>query len=238
MTRALRALLAGTLLSMLLAATPGAGAPRPRVAIIFEHAGASLGAVAPVYAMHEPFGLSILPHTQYAARIAREATARGLVPILHLPMEALNPADTAAAAGAVWVRMSGAEIARTVEDDLASVPGVVGVSNHAGSRATADRRVMAAALGVAKAKGLWFVENRNTPVSVATEVAGELRIPTVLVTTFLDGPPADIEGKVRALISTARRQGWAVASAHLATGAPRIIQRLLPEFSRAASSSY
>ncbi len=218
----------------LAAALPSVGvAAPPRVAIVFEHAGPSLTDLDPIYAMRQPFGLGIFPRMRYSAQIVRDAVAHGLVPILHLPMESLNPAEMGPVPGAVWVRMTDAEIARVVEDDLVSTPGVVGVSNHAGSRATADRRVMASALRVVKARGLWFEENRTTQASVATEVAGGLGIHIVLITTYLDDPPVDIEAKVRALIGEARRQGAAVAAAHITTGAPRIVQRLLPDFQRA-----
>jgi polysaccharide deacetylase 2 family uncharacterized protein YibQ len=92
---------------------------------------------------------------------------------------------------------------------------------------------MDAALRVVKAKGLWFEENRTTQASVASEVAAGLGMRTVLITTYLDDPPVDIEAKVRALIAAAQRQGAAVAAAHITTGTPRIVQRLLPEFQRA-----
>ncbi len=219
------------------AAPPGGS--HPRVAIVFEHAGASLAELQPIYAMHRPFGLGIFPHMRYSAQIAREAPSHGLVPMLHLPMESRNPADVGPVTGIVWVRMNDPEIARVVDGDLASVPGVVGVSNHAGSRAIADPRVMRAALGAVKTHGLWFEENRTTPQSVAAGVARRLGLRTVLITTYLDIPPAGlptpggIEGKVRGLIATAQRQGWAVAGGHIATGTPQIVRRLLPEFDRA-----
>lgn len=213
------------------AAAPGPG--HPRVAIVFEHAGASLAELQPLYAMHRPFSLGIFPHMPYSARIAREAPSHGLVPMLHLPLESMNPADVGPVAGIVWVRMSDGEIARVVEEDLASVQGVVGVDNHAGSRATADPRVMRAALAVVRAHGLWFEENRNSPRSVATEIARGLGMRTVQVSTYLDSPPGRIEEKVRELIATARRQGWAVGVGHIATGTPQVVRRLLPEFDRA-----
>lgn len=222
-----------TLALPLLVALPVAGAAPPRVAIVFEHAGASLADLAPIYAMHQPFGLGIFPHMRYSAQIAREAHAHGLVPMLHLPMEARSPADMGPVTGAVWVRMSDAQIVHVVEGDLASTPGVAGVSNHAGSRATSDRRVTAAVLHTVKAKGLWFEENRTTPQSVVTEIATSLGMRTVLITTYLDDPPVNIEGKVRALILTAARQGTAAAVAHITTGTPGVVQRLLPEFRRA-----
>jgi polysaccharide deacetylase 2 family uncharacterized protein YibQ len=211
----------------------GAAAPHPRVAIVFEHAGASLEDLRPIYAMHEPFGLGIFPHQRYSAEIVRDAAAHGLTPLLHLPLESIHPADVGPVGGVVWVRMSDAEITRTVEDDLASVPGLAGVSSHAGSRATADRRVMTAVLRVLKAHGLWFQENRTTPNSVALQAAKAVGVRAVLVTAYLDDPPTNIDAKVRALLVTAVRQGWAVAGAHITTGAPEIMARHLPEFREA-----
>jgi polysaccharide deacetylase 2 family uncharacterized protein YibQ len=92
---------------------------------------------------------------------------------------------------------------------------------------------MAGVLRVVRSHGLWFEENRTTSASVASEVAAQLGIPTVLITTYLDNPPVDIDGRVRDLIATATRQGWAIGSGHITTGAPEAVRRLLPEFRRA-----
>jgi polysaccharide deacetylase 2 family uncharacterized protein YibQ len=206
------------------------GAGRPRVAIVFEHAGVSLDDLKPIYAMREPFGLGIFPHQRYSAQIVRDAAAHGLIPMLHLPLESVRPEDVGPVSGVVETRMSDAEIARTVQGDLATVPGISGVSSHAGSRATADRRVMSAVLKVLKADGLWFQENRTTPNSVALDIARADGIRTVLVTTYLDDPPTGIDAKVEALLRTAVHRGWAIAGAHITTGAPQIVARHLGEF--------
>jgi polysaccharide deacetylase 2 family uncharacterized protein YibQ len=92
---------------------------------------------------------------------------------------------------------------------------------------------MRAVLGVVRARGLWFAENRTNPASVATAVAKAMGVPSVLVTTYLDDPPAGVERKVRGLLETARRTGAAAAVAHITTGAPSVVMRLLPEFDRA-----
>ncbi len=214
-------------------AAAASGPARPRVAIVFEHAGASLAELEPIYAMNRPFVLGIFPHMRYSAQIAREAAARGLVPMLHLPMESRNPGDLGPVTGVVWVHMSDAEIARTVEGDLGSVQGVVGVDNHGGSRAITDPRVMRAVLAVVKAHGLWFEENRNDPRSLATDIARRLGLRTVEVTANVDTSPAGIDAALRGLIATARRRGWAVGVGHIATGTPQAVRRLLPEFDRA-----
>ncbi|MHB8731095.1 MAG: divergent polysaccharide deacetylase family protein [bacterium] len=230
-----RLLLVVVLLLLVWTVLPGAAAvpPHPRVAIVFEHAGASLAELQPIYAMHRPFSLGIYPHMRYSAQIAREAASHGLVAMLHLPMESNNPADLGPVTGIVWVRMSDAEIARVVEGDLASVQGVVGVDNHGGSRATTDPRVMRATLAVIKAHGLWFEENRETPRSIATIVARQMGLRTIPETTLLDDPPGGIAGKLRALIAKAKHQGWAVGVGHIVTGTPQVVRRLLPEFDQA-----
>ena len=230
-----RALLA--VLCVLALGAPAAPAPPPRVALVFEHAGGSLSELSPIYAMRQPFGLGIFPHMRYSAQIVRDALAHGLTPMLHLPIEPFHPADLGPVTGVVWVRMTDAEIAKVVAGDLDSVPGVVGVSNHAGSRGTGDYRVMGAVLGVVRARHLWFEENRTNAASVATDVARRLGLRSVLVTTYLDDPPVDIPGKVRALIAAAARQGWAVAAAHITTGTPQVVARMLPDF-RAAGIEF
>lgn len=217
----------------LLVPLSASGASHPRVALVFEHAGASLDELVPIYAMHEPFGLGIFPNMRYSAEIARTAASHGVTPILHLPLEPIHPADLGPVSGTVWVRMTDAQIARAVEQDLESVSGVVGVSNHAGSRATADRRVMAAVLRAVKARGLWFNENPETRESVVRQVARRLDVPIVVTTTYLDIPPDHIAQKVRALIATAKQRGAAVAAAHISTGAPEVVRSMLPEFRQA-----
>jgi polysaccharide deacetylase 2 family uncharacterized protein YibQ len=215
------------------AAAPPSGPGHPRVAIVFEHAGTSLAELQTIYAMHRPFALGIFPHMRYSAQIAREAPSHGLVPMLHLPMESNNPADLGPVSGIVLVRMSDAYITRVVAGDLDSVPGVVGVDNHGGSRATQDARVMHAALAIVKARGLWFEENRNSPRSVTIEVAHGLGLRALEVDSYLDQPPDGIASKLRGLIVTARRQGWAIGVGHIVTGTPQVVRRLLPEFERA-----
>ena len=221
------------ILCVLLAGAPAVPVTHPRVALVFEHAGGSLAELAPIYAMHQPFGLGIFPHMRYSAEIVRDAAAHGLIPMLHLPIEPFHPSDLGPVTGVVWVRMTDAEITRVVAGDLDSVPGVVGVSNHAGSRGTGDIRVMTDVLDVVRARHLWFEENRTNAASVATMVAQQLAVRSVLVLTYLDDPPVDIPGKVRALIATAQRQGWAVAAAHITTGTPDVVARMLPEFQAA-----
>jgi len=207
--------------------------PATRVALIFVDAGASLEQVEPIMALGRPVTLAVLPGLAASAAVARRARAAGLEVLLHLPLEAEE--DRRLGPGGVTTAMSDEEIAAVVRAGLAEVPGAVGVNGHMGSRATADPRVMTAVLEVLRQQGLFFVDSRTTPRTVALPVARALGVPAVERTVFLDNEddPAYIAGQVRKLLEGARTRGWAVGIGHAQRGTAEVLRRLLPEFDRA-----
>lgn len=208
--------------------------PAVRVAIVFDDAGGALAEVEDIIAIGRPVTVAVLPGLRYSAEIAQRAQAEGLEVILHLPLEPLD-GTKALGPGGVRVTMGEAEIQAAVRAGLASVPGASGVSNHMGSRATADRRVMRAVMVVARERSLFFLDSRTTPHSVAGAVATEAGVRSAARTVFLDNEndPAAIRREIRHLIETALRHGEAVAIAHAQRLTPRLVAEMLPEFDRA-----
>jgi polysaccharide deacetylase 2 family uncharacterized protein YibQ len=66
------------------------------------------------------------------------------VPMLHLPMEPLN--GSSSETRSIKVGMTKQEIQKLTRDALNSLPGVKGVNNHQGSKATSDYNTMFAVL--------------------------------------------------------------------------------------------
>ncbi|MDR5683138.1 MAG: divergent polysaccharide deacetylase family protein [Armatimonadota bacterium] len=190
---------------------------QPRVAIILDDAGGNLGELTRALAIGRPVALAILPGLRHSTELAREATASGLVVMLHQPME---PDDAAKVElmgpGGVHAAMTDEQIARVVAQNLDGLPGVVGVNNHMGSRGTADARVVRAVLRVVQQRGLFFVDSRTSPHSVVDQVAAELGVPVAARAVFLDNStdPEAIRTQVRLLIRVARERGSAVAIGH------------------------
>lgn len=133
--------------------------------------------------------------------------------------------------GVVLLSQNDEEIARTVEADLESVPGAVGVNNHMGSAATADSRVMRAVTRVLARRGLFFVDSRTTGASVAREAARDEGVRSVSRRVFLDDVATEeaVTRQIAELVANARREGFALAIGHPYPSTLAVLERDLPK---------
>ncbi len=217
-------------------ARPTPAAPEqtgPRVAIVFDDAGGSLADVEKIIAIGRPVTVAVLPGLAHSSEVARRAVVAGLEVILHLPLEPLDGAK-ALGPGGVTTAMTDQEIRDVVRANLSSVPGVRGINNHMGSRGTADRRIMRAVLEVVRERGLFFVDSRTTPDTIAESLAGEMGVRTAARTIFLDNTDEEeaIRQEVQRLIGLARARGEAIAIGHAQRLTPRVIAEMRGEFDR------
>jgi len=185
-----------------------------------------------------PLTFSVLPQLDDSRQLARAGAAAGCEVMLHLPMEPTG-SESNPGPGCVMVDMTDREISALVAADLATVPGAVGVNNHMGSRATANRRVMAAALSTLRHQGLFFVDSLTTGASVADDVAGEAGVPYAQRSVFLDtnfaGDIGSVEQfleaaqeRVQQLGTIAQRRGAAIGICHYHPRTAEMLARLLP----------
>lgn len=212
----------------------GPAGPAFRAAIVFDDAGGSPGDVEEIIALGRPVAVAVLPGLAYSADVARRARAVGLEVLLHLPVESADEAR-ALGPGGVTAAMSDAEIQAAVRSGLASVPGAVGVNNHMGSKGTADRRLMRAVIEVVREAGLFFIDSRTTPATVAEAVAADHGVPTAARAVFLDNEDEDaaIRAQLRRLIALARERGAAIAIGHVRRRTAAVLTSMLDEFDRA-----
>ncbi|MDR7602648.1 MAG: divergent polysaccharide deacetylase family protein, partial [Armatimonadota bacterium] len=180
-----------------------------------------------------PVALAILPGLPYSTELARRASQAGLDVLLHLPMEPEDPEKARAMGpGGIYGEMSEEEIARVVRSHLDRLPGVVGVNNHMGSRGTSDPRVVRAVMRVVQERGLFFVDSRTSPRSVAERVAEELKVPIAVRSVFLDNDPDPeaIRQQVRRAVAIARRRGSTLAIGHInRPHTAEVLQEMVPE---------
>jgi len=199
------------------AATPRPGAPGGRLAIVLDDAGASVDVVKEVADLPAAVAVAVLPNALRSAEVARGLGAQRRELLLHMPMEPIGNHGPGAGEGAVEVGLPAAEIRLRVERALAVVAGARGVNNHMGSRATADPAAMRAVMDVLRARGLFFLDSRTTPDSVAEQVAREDGIPTMRRDVFLDvvSEPGAIRRALDQAVARAQSQGSAVAIGHV-----------------------
>ena len=164
--------------------------------------------------MPGPVTVAILPFAPNTTALAELAASRGADVILHEPMQAADapPNDP----GTLTVAMSEADLRTQFERALADVPQAIGVNNHTGSLLTAQRAAMNALMNELRVHGLFFLDSRTTPETVALHVAVENGVPAVPRDVFLDHvvEAHDIEAEFERAIAIARRQGHVVVIAH------------------------
>lgn len=173
----------------------------------------------------------MLPALPGSARAARDLEESGKQVILHLPMEPREYPRMRPGPGVVLRSQSEEEITKTVESDLGSVPGAVGVSNHMGSAATADARVMRAVVRVLARRGLFFLDSRTTGATVGQKTATQERVPTVSRQVFLDDVATEpaVTRMLEEVVARARAEGSAVALGHPYSATLAVLERELPK---------
>lgn len=186
-----------------------------KLALIVDDCGQWIDTERGFVALQIPLTLSVLPDVPYTGEISREAADAGKGVMLHLPMETLSGMNPGP--GKVTTEMSDQQIAAQVEADLAQLPQARGVNNHEGSKATADRRVMRAVIGVLAQRGdLFFIDSRTNPASVGEETAQDLGVPTASRDVFLDNRTevAYSEAQLLQAAEIAKQKGSAIAIGH------------------------
>ena len=187
----------------------------PRLAIIIDDMGYDHAAAENLFTLQYPLTCSVLPHLPASGQVAEEAHRRGYQVMLHLPMEA-EGGEAKQEAIFLHAGLSVRQTDQTLSDMLATVPYVVGVNNHQGSRATADAALMSELMPLLHRRKLFFIDSRTTVSSRAYTAAREAGVPTAYRRVFLDDVPTR-EAVLRQLdlaAEDAQRNGWSIAIGH------------------------
>ncbi len=187
---------------------------KPLVAIVIDDVGLDRPRSRRTWELKGPLTLSFLPYARDLREQARAAKARGHELMLHLPMEPNGRNDPGP--NALLVSLPAADIRQRTVAALESFDGYVGVNNHMGSRFTAHRPGMEAALRQFKARDLMFLDSRTTAQSVGETVAHEIGVPSIVRHVFLDDDNSvdAVRRKLAETEAVARRQGFVVAIGH------------------------
>ncbi|HTF88702.1 MAG TPA: divergent polysaccharide deacetylase family protein [Planctomycetota bacterium] len=180
-----------------------------------------------IMALDPNVNLAILPNGTRATDFAERLHARGFEVLCHLPMQPRGRERPGR--NAILTSMSDDEIARATRENVGAIPYAIGVNNHMGSLATADRRVMTSVLG-ALPSGMYFVDSRTGSRSVAATVAREMNVRTATRNVFLDDVVTEraVRQQVAALADAARRRGMAVGIGHPHAVTLRVLAEEVP----------
>lgn len=190
---------------------------KPKIAIIMDDMGYSKESFEELKKLNVKLTFSFFPSGTYTKILACEAYSTGYDCMLHLPMEPVSFPKDNPGNDAIFINMKKEDIKETVELHLKSVPFIVGVNNHMGSRATAEKDIMLIVLDIIKKNNLFFVDSLTTQKSVCEEVAREIGFKILKRDVFIDSsqPNYDIaKNSLKKLVVLAKKKKKVIAIGH------------------------
>ena len=219
------------------AVAPSQAQDRPSVALIIDDMGGAWQAGLEALALPGALAYAFLPEGAHTRALATLAQRLGKEVLLHAPMEsrqgeALGPMG-------LMATMPRPRFEATLRQQLAAVPGAVGLNNHMGSLLTEQSRPMSWLLETLlheRAKDFMFVDSATTTRSVALPLARQYGLKATRRDVFLDHDvdPDAMDRQWHRWLNLARRRGSALAIAHPRASSLQFLQRRLPQLAEEA----
>jgi len=185
-----------------------------KIAIVIDDLGYSLNNLDIFKQIKPPITVAVLPNLEYSASVAKNMHRLGFEVILHLPLEPLG--GQGLEKNTILTSMDEGTIRDKVRRALKSVPYCRGISNHMGSKATQDSRVMGVVLQEADKINFFFLDSYVSADSVCQELARKSGVRFNKRDIFLDNEndPVDIRRQMQKLKNKANRAGQAIGIGH------------------------
>ncbi|MEG6586367.1 divergent polysaccharide deacetylase family protein [Dendrosporobacter sp. 1207_IL3150] len=200
------------------------------LAIVIDDFGYTKEVIGAFTDINKPLTFAVIPYRPYSNEAATRGLSSGKQVILHLPMEPLASSEQSEEK-TITVNMTDSDIQAFASKAIQAVPGIIGVNNHQGSRATAAKRVMLNVIKVVKNNSLFFIDSRTNSESVAFATARQLGVKTGENNIFLDNEDDvnAIKKQLRSAGQIAGRYGNAIAIGHARINTAKAITEMIPE---------
>ncbi|KUK13835.1 MAG: uncharacterized protein PWQ16_138 [bacterium] len=203
----------------------------PKLALIIDDFGYDSGIANKFISLPYKLTLSVLPFLKWSSFVSEKAHLHGKEVLLHLPMQAYGHS---VGPNVISIGMSLREIRSIVDRSLSSVSHAVGVNNHMGSMATANRVLMKKVMKVLSERGLFFIDSYTTPDTVAYHVALEMGLPCFYNSLFIDNYSVEdkVEEYLLRLLHMAKKRRLTIGIGHARVGTLNVLEKLLPVISK------
>jgi hypothetical protein len=127
--------------------------------------------------------------------------------------------------------MNSDQLLAQLERDINSVPHIVGISNHMGSKFTEDQDKMEIVLKKIQEKGFYFFDSHTTKKTVGYTLAKAMDIKTAKRDLFIDNnkDPLAIEKQLKKLPHLAKNNGgYAIAIGHPHSSTVDMLKKTIP----------
>lgn len=203
-----------------------------KIAIVLDDWGYNLNNLNAIEEIKYPITASILPGLSYSRTIASQLDNRGIEVILHLPMEPHEKFNLEK--NTLLASMEEQAIKDILARDLEDIYCAKGVSNHMGSRATEDYRVMSIVFGELKKRNLFFLDSFVSAKTVCPALARKMRLGFAKRDIFLDNKEEYnyIKKQLYQLKAKARAYGRAIGIGHDRKVTLEVLRDVMPQFEK------
>lgn len=187
----------------------------PRVVIVIDDMGIDKKRSARIARLSSGLTLSFLPYAHDVQAQADAAAAMGHEVMMHVPMQ---PESMTVDPGPNVLRadIPAAELRARIAANLDAFHGYAGINNHMGSLFTQDRAGLEVLMDEVRRRGVFFLDSKTHPRSMAEQVAAEDGVLAAHRDVFLDHVETG-QAVARALVQLerdARQHGVAIAIGH------------------------
>ena len=165
-----------------------------------------------------PFTGAVIPGEPSSVLHMQQLNEHGKDVIIHIPMEAKNQKKGWNTPLSISTGLSTQQIQERVTTGIEELPLAVGVNNHMGSKATADKRVMTTVVDIANKNNLLVIDSLTSDKSKVTEVCDEKHLNHFVRDVFLDKNNVSVDFVQKRMNDTlviAKEKGYAIAIGHV-----------------------
>jgi len=182
----------------------------PRLVVVVKGLGADPGLADALLTVNEHVTFAIRPGSAGADQLAARLADAGREVLVELPLEA-EPPQVPDGTSVLGTTMTPEALLEATDALLARIPVAVGAIGHKGGRIEASAPHIGAVLKSIERRGLFFVEDRASPTSVAEATARVLGVRLTRRTHVLDAPSQEVSAAQKAVEAALVLEGAAVA---------------------------
>ena len=203
-----------------------------KVCLIIDDFGAlPLREVRGFLSLKIPYTASVMPSEEFTDEVYSALVDADIEMIVHMPMEPEGYPRVDPGEGAIFVSLPPREIKKRIESSIAKLPRAVGMNNHMGSKATADKPTMAAVAEALETTGLFFIDSRTSVYTVAEEEVRKRGIPVTSQDGNIDvsdDSTAIAKKLLELALASREREGGMLIVGHARPNTLIAINRVLP----------
>lgn len=208
---------------------------KSKIVIIVDDLGMNKHPIDQLLEIPAPITFAVLPNLPYSNYAAEKANNKGWDVILHMPMEPKESSGytgTDAGEEVLLVGLPKDTILAKLDSSIASVPYIVGVNNHMGSKFMENDELTELILKDLKKRGLLFVDSVTSNQSKGYKNAVKLGMNAAQRDLFLDNSSKDskyVKKQLEKLVEISKKKGYAVGICHPYPGTLEALREMIPK---------